>query len=187
MREDYLSIPGWFGFECYYDSIVARAPDGAVFVEIGCWMGLSTVYLASKIKESGKRITLVCVDTFKGSATEAYHRAVVAAHDGSIEKVFRDNLERFGVADMVDVHVGDSAEAANLFTDRAVDMAFIDADHTEDGVSRDILAWLPKIGSGGILSGHDYHGNFPGVPAAVNRLLPERFLLEGNVWAQFCL
>jgi hypothetical protein len=71
---------------------------------------------------------------------------------------------------------GDSAEAADGVADGTLDLVFIDADHSEAGCYRDILAWAPKVRPGGILAGHDIdHEEFPhwGVRAAVERWMGE--------------
>jgi len=73
---------------------------------------------------------------------------------------------------------------------RNIDMVFIDADHSYEGVHNDILKWLPKVKSGGIISGHDYGLNpagvnrFPGVDRAVHELLGEENIKTGPdlVW-----
>lgn len=49
-----------------------------------------------------------------------------------------------------------SEDAVRLFPDGSLDFVYIDADHSFEGVSRDILLWQPKIKPGGILAGHDY-------------------------------
>lgn len=51
-----------------------------------------------------------------------------------------------------------SDTASRAIADESLDFAFIDADHTYEGVSRDISAWWPKVRPGGILAGHDYGG-----------------------------
>ena len=38
----------------------------------------------------------------------------------------------------------------------SLDLCFIDADHTYEGVSKDILAYQSKVKKGGIFCGHDY-------------------------------
>jgi hypothetical protein len=64
---------------------------------------------------------------------------------------------------------GDSAGAAARFPDESFDLVFIDADHTEQGVRRDLAAWLPKVKRAGVISGHDYTGDrHPGVRRAVD-------------------
>ena len=50
--------------------MVAQAPDGTALVEVGAWLGKSTAYLAGRIRESGKNITLHVVDTWRGSPGE---------------------------------------------------------------------------------------------------------------------
>lgn len=50
-----------------------------------------------------------------------------------------------------------------------IDFVYVDADHTFQGVVRDLTAWFPKVKVGGIIGGHDYgHPNFPGVKRAVD-------------------
>lgn len=48
-----------------------------------------------------------------------------------------------------------------------LDYVFIDADHTYKSCKEDIVAWLPKIKSGGWIGGHDYSPRWPGVVKAV--------------------
>ena len=64
-------VPGFFDFAAVYDAAVAAGQDGDVFVEIGCLAGRSTCYLASRIKESGKAITLYAVDPSTGSPSDS--------------------------------------------------------------------------------------------------------------------
>ena len=54
------------------------------------------------------------------------------------------------------VIVGDSVEAAGQIQNGLLDFAFIDGDHTHEGVSRDLDAWWPKVRDGGLLCGHDW-------------------------------
>lgn len=57
---------------------------------------------------------------------------------------------------------------------------YIDACHDYKMVSFDIEAWWPKMASGGIFSGHDYHSEWPGVIAAV-----DEFAKKNHVIVQF--
>ena len=68
----------------------------------------------------------------------------------------------------------DSVRAAGLFEDGSLDFVFIDADHSYEGCSADIKAWLPKVRAGGFISGHDYDN--PAFPAwGVKRAVDETF------------
>ncbi|MFI4860485.1 MAG: glycosyltransferase [Phycisphaerales bacterium JB063] len=84
----------------------------------------------------------------------------------------------------------ESAQAAERFGDEQLCFVYLDADHSEQGVWRDLCAWAPKVRVGGIIAGHDYgHRDFPGVQRAVDRFVG-RFGWtvheegEGVWWAQ---
>lgn len=46
-------------------------------------------------------------------------------------------------------------QAVDKFADESLDIVFIDADHSYNGVKTDIINWLPKVKKGGIICGHD--------------------------------
>ena len=48
----------------------------------------------------------------------------------------------------------------------------------------DLKAWLPKVKTGGIIAGHDYHDGGPGVIKAVNETFGKNKLrfADGSVW-----
>jgi len=61
-----------------------------------------------------------------------------------------------------------------------VDIVFIDADHSYEGVSKDIRLYSTRINGGGCLSGHDI--DYPGVNKAVNELVTSYDVGPNNVW-----
>lgn len=79
----------------------------------------------------------------------------------------------------------DSAYAAQYFDDHSLDFVFVDADHSYQGVLRDLLAWKNKVRSGGILAGHDYYIAWPGVMQAVDELFcPEELTFATDtIWS----
>ena len=171
MEHFYQSIDGWFDFADIYVEAVSEARDGARFVEVGTWLGRSTAFLAVEIRRSGKKISLHCVDTFSGTPDTPCHASVVQAHGGRIRAAFDAAMERGGVSDVVEVIEADSAVAADSFAHESLDFVFIDADHSYEAVRRDIEAWAPKVRAGGVLAGHDYSVDFPGVIRAVTEYL----------------
>lgn len=52
---------------------------------------------------------------------------------------------------------GDSVEMSGEVPDGSFDFVFIDGDHTETGLRRDLLAWAPKVCDTGMVLGHDCH------------------------------
>ncbi len=74
-----------------------------------------------------------------------------------------------------------SETAAAKVPDGSLDFVFIDAQHDYESVKRDIELWAPKVKKGGLLSGHDYEPNFPGVIQAVKEYCKPETTFN-NVW-----
>lgn len=51
---------------------------------------------------------------------------------------------------------GLSVDMANIIPDNSLDMVYFDAGHYYGAVVADLIAWYPKVRSGGIIAGHDY-------------------------------
>jgi hypothetical protein len=74
-----------------------------------------------------------------------------------------------------------TTEAAKQVEDESLDFVFIDADHSYEGVMRDVQAWAPKVRKGGIVFGHDIH--FDTVKRAVIELYGDTYKIEDDfVW-----
>jgi len=70
-----------------------------------------------------------------------------------------------------------SVQAAQLFAPHSLDMVYIDANHSYEGVQADLSAWYDKVKPGGIISGDDYGGaTFPGVTQAVDEFIARNHL-----------
>lgn len=52
--------------------------------------------------------------------------------------------------------IDDSVKAADKVDDESLDFVYIDADHDEEHVYNDIVAWAKKVRSGGVVGGHDF-------------------------------
>jgi predicted O-methyltransferase YrrM len=170
MNHFYKSVVGWCDFEDVYSEAVANAPNDAKFAEIGSWRGQSAAYLGVEIINSGKNISLVCVDTFKGSpqmkivGDGSYDEII--AKEGSCYKEFLKNIKP--VSRVITPLEMTSEEASKLYPDNHFDFVFIDAGHTYEDVILDLKCWLPKIKSGGVIAGHDIH--WPGVTQALREV-----------------
>ncbi|WP_050420603.1 class I SAM-dependent methyltransferase [Bradyrhizobium tropiciagri] len=160
MAKMFQEIEGWFDFDDIYELALRRSSSRkpARFVEIGAYKGRSSCYLAERIAETGKAIRLDVVDTFAGDPD-------VGERD--LWPEFAANLARAGVLPRVQSHRCASLDAAPRFADGSLDFVFLDARHTFEDVQRDLAAWWPKLGPGGLFAGHDY-GYSPGVQAAVD-------------------
>jgi len=161
------TVPGWFNFSQVYAWMVDAAPDPAVFVEVGAWLGRSTAYLARRVQASGKRIQLYVVDSWTGSPGEFWHEKEVARYGGELFAVFCANMTRLGVLDLLHPIRAPSVQAADEFADESADFVYIDAAHDYESVAADLRAWWPKVKVGGWIAGHDYP-TWEGVQQAVD-------------------
>jgi hypothetical protein len=172
-------IPGWFQWRSGQEEAAERFPEGSRFVEVGNFLGRSLCSLGDVIERSGKRITLIGVDTCRGSGVEGikekdYHGAAVAEGGGTFAGTLHRNIIGCGYADTISLIVADSITASGFFSDRSLDWVHLDARHDRENVKADIAAWLPKVKAGGWLSGDDYDEiKWPEVVSAVRDVLPE--------------
>ena len=175
MKHYYMDIQGWFNFEGPYRDAVREAMDGSVFVELGCWKGRSSCFLAVEVVNSQKDIKLNFVDHWKGSDEPE--------HDSDPEKdlifsIFTKNLSKACVAHSI--FRTDTVSAAGLFEDNSVDFIWVDAGHEYSEVKADIEAWWPKLRAGGVMGGDDLPMN--GVKQAVTEMFPQHEVGSENGW-----
>lgn len=168
----------WFTYPELYSQFVNIVPNNSVIVEVGCWKGKSTAYLAVEIINSNKNIKIHAVDTWEGSPNEEYHTKDEYVKSNTLYDLFLNNVKP--VESVIIPLKMDSVEASKLYTDNTIDVVFIDANHAYEYVIKDIKAWLPKIKSGGILAGHDY--GWTGVNKAVHELLGNNITTQEGCW-----
>ncbi|HSE33385.1 MAG TPA: class I SAM-dependent methyltransferase [Pyrinomonadaceae bacterium] len=178
IRRQWHEIDGWFNWRLAQEEAVTRFPDGSRFVEVGTYLGRSLCSLGEVVERSGKHMTVIGVDTCRGSGPEGwrgndYHADAVQLGGGTFAGALHKNLLDCGFGDKVQLIISGSVAAAQLFSDASLDWVHLDARHDYESVKADIEAWLPKIKTGGWLSGDDYNEEkWPEVVKAVRDLLP---------------
>jgi len=134
-------------------------------VEVGSMEGAT----AHKLLKYCPKLKLICVDLWKHdyAILSDYCKEIYVDWDfDEIKKKFDDNIKPF--KRRVTILQGLSWEMADKVQDGSLDFVFIDADHSYESVKKDIIAWVPKLKPGGLLSGHDIH--LEGVLKAVKEL-----------------
>lgn len=156
MKHYWLELPGpvWFSGADIYRRFVAAATSPCVAVELGAWKGRSTAFMGVEIANSGKPIRFYAVDHWRGSPGEESHHTDADRKEGRLFEVFLSNIKP--VASCVTVVRSDTRSAAERFEDESVDFLYIDASHTYAGVIGDLLAWYPKVKTGGLIAGDDW-------------------------------
>ena len=135
--------------------------NNKVIVEIGCFTGVSTeTFLQLNPKK------LYAVDIW--GLNELYSDCdwIGSVKFDLIEQSFRTMAKNY---DNIEIIKNFSKHASFGFKNKSLDFVYIDGDHSYDAVVEDIEHWLPKIKSGGYISGHD--GWSTEVIKAVNKTL----------------
>jgi len=174
----WTEIPGWFQWRAGQEEAVRHFADGSRFLEVGNYLGRSLCSLGELVRQSGKRIDVIGVDTCRGSGPEGprnkdYHGAAVVEGGGTFAGTLHRNVINCGVGDIVNLIVADSIVAASFFRDRSLAWVHLDARHDREHLIADIAAWTPKVQSGGWLSGDDYDPlKWPEAVATIRETLP---------------
>lgn len=176
------SITGWMDPPDLEFLFMAAAATkaGDKIVEVGPWLGRSTMALV--LGSNTKDITVV--DKWEGTLGEEKDFPVVGV---PIREEFINNMKK---ADFVPAMIYEETwKAAERFEDGSISLLFIDANHSLDAVCQDMLSWMPKVKSGGIICGHDWYSK-PDVPVAVKKVLAKYSdiirnlrLVGCNIWA----
>ena len=146
--------------------------------EVGCMEGATS----SKLLKFCPKLKLICVDLWESDydVLSDYCKETYKAWDfDEIKRRFDYVVSpyRHRVTELQ----GLSWEMADRVEDGSLDFVFIDADHSYESVKKDIIAWVPKLKPGGLLSGHDIH--LEGVLKAVKELTVNWIDTEVNhVW-----
>lgn len=154
MEHFYKSIKGWFNYDYLYKSMVEQADENSLFVEIGSFQGRSAAYMCVEIANSGKKIKFECIDPmelmghYADSAVEKPEEFV-----GYSSGEFHERLSN--VKEYYTLHKMTSDDAVKLYEDGSIDFIMIDGDHSYDGVYKDVKNFLPKMRSGGLMTGDD--------------------------------
>ncbi len=147
-------IHGWsYDIVCLYDAVVKRANDGERFVELGTWLGRSTAFMATKIRDSKKQIKFFAADHGVGSH-ELADNTLMREHV-NVAAAAVDNLHKCDVLKYVTFITGNSLDVADLFPRSSLDFIMIDDVHDGAHVLEEIYKWLPKLKLGGLIAGHD--------------------------------
>jgi hypothetical protein len=181
-------IPGWFQWRSAQEEAVRTFPEGSRFVEVGAYLGRSLCSLGDVVRSSGKRFSLIGIDSCRGSGVEGprlkdYHQAAVAEGGGTLAGLLHRNVIACGFDDEISLIVATSVTASTFFADRSLDWVHLDARHDYDSVTADIKAWLPKLKVDGWLSGDDFdEARWPDVVRAVAACLPDASPWSTGQW-----
>lgn len=142
-------------------------------IEIGTYIGVSTLWIASAMSEYATAEELHCIDLFTDHLNNPWCPGVTLYDP--INFVLR-NLRNCEFDDFVKVYMGSSHDLIEQVTQEIkgpIDFAFIDGDHTKEGCLADFLKVEPYLSTGGYMLFHDVFPENCGVDGPAHTLLTE--------------
>lgn len=130
--------------------------------EIGVWKGAFSEKLCLKnplLKE------LLCVDPWVSYPAWLDTKNTLPQEQAErfMAKAYEEARTRLAPLSRCTLIRDFSVEAAKQVPDGSLDFIYIDANHTREAVTADLIAWTPKVRAGGFCAGHDYR-MFPNKP-----------------------
>jgi predicted O-methyltransferase YrrM len=192
-------VPGWTPPDqllCLFNLVCASSHIPGDILEIGSWCGRSTVVMAQALQVCGNgRIQSIDLFparddwrqnkdgswSFRTNNTDAYTVQTVwdepfqndiaplyKQHE-SILDIFLSSLRFFNLEHLVDYHKGNWESFAPDAVHRLFRLAFLDADHSVEAVTNDIVFALRHMPNGGWLCFDDAFSSYDGVNQAIEQ------------------
>ena len=163
------SIPGWMTSNDLQSitELAKLVPENGVIVEIGSLFGRSTVAWAMSCHPS---VNIYCCDIFYENYIDNHNldtpTAPVSGHVYNAWLEFNKNTNKFP---NVIAMRGKAPDESN-YPGHPINLLFVDALHMNPSDWKIIEYFSQFIKVGGIISGHDFRGDYPDVINNVNRL-----------------
>ena len=159
--------------EMYTLNLLAKSKSGT-FVEIGSYLGASTIAIADAINNT-QDSKLYCIDTWKNDAMTEGNRDTYHEFEKNINKYKNKIIPCKGL----------SKDMSKIVNEK-VNLLFIDGDHSYEGVKTDVQYWFPKLDDESIVIFHD-----SGWAEGVQRIIKEEvspiskheYYLKNLYWA----
>ena len=182
-------VPGFTNDEILgflFDCVIAQDPKSCL--EIGSWMGRSASVICAALGCLGGERSLLCIDAFRQSYDENYVQKAILQHamkrsGEAVKQAYTDFAKLKTVEDCFNLTVSRNpymkrfckivkANSLELTPDDIpqIDFAYIDGDHTYEGVRSDCKLVMSKLADKGMVVFDDYYDDFPGIVKFVDEL-----------------
>lgn len=149
-------------------------------IEIGCFMGRSTLALSRALEDRRMAEVLHVLDCFAAPPEDPHLKKALQTIYKPEER-FLDNMKKHGAHNITLIAADSQSEKAWDTLPGTLRFAHIDGDHSYEGAKNDIERVLERLSKGGVVAVDDYHDrNWDwGVKRAVDELLMPR---SGRTW-----
>lgn len=139
---------------------------------IGAELGVAEAFHSNDLLEGGLE-KLFSIDVWAtipnqkgdGGFDQEWHDLNYAKAVLRLAKHGKKSVILRGYSEAMSIHVPDNS----------LGLVYIDADHSYEGVFKDLTVWFPKVVEGGIIAGHDYLARQYGVNLAVQDFTNGKF------------
>ncbi len=126
-------------------------------IEIGCFTGISTLWMAAGLEQIGSNATIHSIDLFDELLPwlPTRHGCLLDPFQSAQNSAIAAQLSH-----RIQFHKMNSIEAGKRvyeMVDQPVDFIFIDGDHTQGGCLADLMLFYPYVSVGGYIMLHDIY------------------------------
>ncbi|MEM7816503.1 MAG: class I SAM-dependent methyltransferase [Candidatus Aenigmatarchaeota archaeon] len=178
---NYWFIEGWLSEKealVLYSLVRSLKTTNPIVLEIGSWVGKSSVVLAKAVKR--KKGVLYCIDPFDASG-DSFSKENYSIKNFNLKEKFLSNIKKSKVEKYVKIIAKKSQDALKEWNN-SVDFIFIDADHSYSNVKEDFVCWSKFLKVGGYIAFHDAKEDLKAkqLNGGVPRLIKEEILNNPN-------
>jgi predicted O-methyltransferase YrrM len=151
-----------------------------VIIELGAWLGSSTLHIASLLPNDGLVFT---VDHWYQPPYDQNIDDWYKNYDiPNLYKQFLSNVKHCGLENKIVPVFGTTKSALEEFKKHNIqpDLIYVDADHYESSVYWDLVNYYPLIKGHGVICGDDYYWNLNNAEYPVKKAV-DRFAKENNL------
>jgi len=165
MVKMYKSIFGFMDYEDLYEYVVNEQKNDGRFLEVGCFMGKSVLFLSEYVNHTKKDIEIYCIDNFEGCC---HFKKEKIFNKKNLKKCFLNNTKT--APRKIKLLEGETTLKAKELIPVYFDFIFLDACHEYKCIKNDIQNFIPLVKKNGYLGGHDFNDLYPGVKSAVTEI-----------------
>jgi hypothetical protein len=145
------------------EELLKSIPRSSVCAEIGVFEGEFSDFIHRTVRPS----MLYLVDLFQGAMISGDKNGE-NIKTIQLERSYQALLAKYCSFPNVSLFRGRSELFLSLLPDEHLDFIYIDGDHQYAGCRSDLHLARKKVKRGGVIAGHDYCQQFPGVQRAVD-------------------
>ena len=130
-----------------------------VIVEIGTFIGVSTLWAASALEEIGSG-KIHCIDLYQPILPFPWSNMIYIANPA---EYISKNFQKAGLEQYIELHAGNSHKIGQKYSENIgekIDFLFIDGDHTIPGAVTDFSLYAPHVVPGGYVMLHDINPEY---------------------------